>query len=193
MILRSRKMPEHTLNATEIAALTGRSRTSIYKATRDGRLHRDPATRRFDPAHPTNVLYIEKSRAETGRDEELPPDDAPEDIRALHRRRIEADIERIQELTTRYQLDNAKAKSEMVPIELLHHGWRSWAAAVNDNMLTIGEKIARGDTELRDRVEKEVTRALAASKRRTAREVLVFGGVPADRIETFIAEVPDDK
>jgi hypothetical protein len=185
-------MKQQWLTLSEMTDLTGRSRAAIYKAVEEGRLYRDPDTRKFDPAHSTNAAYIERSRAETGQDDAPPPSDAPEDLQELYREKIRADIDRIREMTRKYQLENAKTKGGLVDVESLRHGWGVWKFAVEQNLLTLGERIGRGDVDLRDRVEKEVKRSLEAAKEYAEREILVYGGVPDDQIDEFFAEVPDD-
>ena len=186
-------MKSEQLSTAEMSELTGLSKQGINKAAREGRLHRDPVIGKFDPSHSVNAAFIESARAANGVDSPPPdiegadPRDA-ESIGELYRVKIGHEIERIQAQTEKLRLANAEAKGELVSIDAVEHGWGAWASAVRDNILTIGQKVSRGDTQLRDRIEKETSRALRAAKLRAEGEILRYEGIPEDRIAAFFAE-----
>jgi phage terminase Nu1 subunit (DNA packaging protein) len=167
-----------TLSTTELRQLTGRSRQAINKAEREGRLHRDPHTQRFDPSHTTNRLFIERSQIESGAqdpdDEPADPDEAPDDMSELYRQKVEREIARIDEQIRKLQISNAREARDLVDLEVVTRVAGRFAASLRTNILTIPSRIARGNKELEQEIEDDVSNAIERALEMAYREIDAF-------------------
>lgn len=171
----------------ELARYMGVSSQYTTKLRNQGRLHRDEATGTYDLQHPTNRATVEMVRS-TKVPETSAEAPADETIQELQREKLQYERDRTREQAVKYRLQNGKLKGLLIEVDALRHGWGAWGSAVRDNILTLPDRIARGDTKLRDQIARETTRALQAAKDRAEREIMVHGGVPDDRIAEFFAE-----
>jgi phage terminase Nu1 subunit (DNA packaging protein) len=94
------------------------------------------------------------------------------------------EIRYLEARSIKVELQNAELKRDLMPLDIVRNGWGAWASAVRNNILSVGQRIARGDTALRDRVEKEIKRALEKSIEQSAKEI--------ERIADMPVEVDDD-
>jgi hypothetical protein len=64
------------LTGAELSRYTGVSRAAVTTATKEGRLYRDPVTKKYDPTHPVNLAFINLNRAKAVTTVEIEDDDS---------------------------------------------------------------------------------------------------------------------
>jgi hypothetical protein len=184
-----------TLDTTALKELCGVSRQAIHKAEKQGRLYRDPVTRRFDPTTEVNRLFIERSRAEQGRDDTREfeaAEESPTNIKQLYADKLEAEISRINEQRRHYELDNAERARSLVPIQFVTEQAGQFASGIRTYLLPMGQRLApritatlqSGGTErdvqqlIEDEVEDVINRALSLGQK---------------SLDELVAQIPDDE
>jgi hypothetical protein len=166
------------LTGAELARYTGVSRAAITTATKEGRLYRDPITKKYDPTHTANLAFINANRLkavttaeiEDGGPDNLPdvsPDSLPESLQALYKRKLKAEAEKAEAQAWRIKIDNAMKKKEIVPFDVVVLGFGAMGSAVRTEILHIGERVSRtgGGEELRRRIEDQTARAIDRAKK----------------------------
>ena len=153
------------MNGAELARVCGVSKQAIAAATKHGRLHRDPTTRKYDPRHKLNSAFIFAKRAEGHHQDEEAVPEAPQgemspDMAELYERKLAAEVRRTEAMARKYELEVATRKQDLIPAELMGIYLGHFASGIRTNFLTLGNRIARGDANLRDRIEKEITKAI---------------------------------
>jgi hypothetical protein len=134
-----------TLDTTGMRELTGKTRQAIHQAEKQGRLYRDPVTKRFDPKVEVNRLFIERSRAEQGKDDagELEAaEESPTNIKQLYADKLEAEIRRINEQRRQYELNNAERVKALVPFEMVTEQMGAFASGIRTYLLPLGQRLA---------------------------------------------------
>jgi len=169
-------MKHDLLTGADLARLTGVSRQAISAAEKAGRVHRDPLTKKYDPAHQVNSAYIAARRAVMAEPTEdaghsitdFPPDQVPADMADLYHQKLAAEVRRLEAQALKYELQVEREKKHLIPTDLMAIWIGHFGTAIRTFVLPIGERVARGDTELRDRIEKEITRGLERAKESAA-------------------------
>lgn len=165
-------MGKRQIDTKTLRELTGVSRQAVSQAVQDGRLYKDPQTGLFDPAHSVNKMFIQRNRVENGVDDPPPEGEDTGELSDLYEQKIRAEIRRIDEQTRKLQLDNAKTNRDILPFSFFEKGLGFFAQSMRSNVLTIGKRVARGDSELQRRIEKETARAIDRSVETAQREVV---------------------
>jgi phage terminase Nu1 subunit (DNA packaging protein) len=163
------------LNGKQFAELLGVTPQRITGAKKDG--HVIPtANKTYDTNDPINRVFIrghfhrewEKFNKTENDEGGMEADKLAQEIRYLEARSIKV------------ELQNAELKRDLIPLDVVRGGWGAWASAVRNNILSVGQRVARGDTKLRDRVEKEVKRALKKSVEQAAKEIQRMADMPVE-------------
>jgi len=152
------------LTGAALARLTGKTDSAINKARKEGRLFRDETLKKYDPLHPANSLYIEASQAAQENngniDTSIPPEAVPDNLKALYEKKLRAEIRRIEAMSRKYETELAIKKKDLIPAKLMAEWMGYFRSGIESNFLTIGSRAARGNIELRNRVEKLVKTAI---------------------------------
>jgi hypothetical protein len=184
-----------SLDTSGLRELTGKSRQSLHKAEKAGRLYRDPVTGRFDPTVEVNRLFIERSRTEQNKDDtgELEAaEESPTNIKQLYADKLQAEIQRINEQRRHYELDNAERARSLVPIQFVTEQAGQFASGIRAHLLPMGTRLApritatlqSGGTEqdvqqlIEDEVEDVINRALSLGEK---------------SLDELVAQTPDDE
>ena len=128
----------------------------ISRLTNEGRLHRDPSEKTYDVQHPVNRQFLEKARATKTPEELDTVSSSDESIVELQREKVRLQNQLTREQTRKLELQNAQTTRDLIPFDLYEGALGIVATAIRTNLLTLGRRVARGDTELRDKIEHEV-------------------------------------
>jgi phage terminase Nu1 subunit (DNA packaging protein) len=167
------------LNGKQFAELLGVTPQRITGAKKDG--HVAPtADNQYDTDDPINRAFIrEHFHREWAKFNESADDEG-----GMEADKLRHEIRYLEARSIKVELQNAELKRDLIPLDIVRNGWGAWASAVRNNILSVGQRIARGDTALRDRVEKEIKRALEKSIEQSAKEI--------ERMADMPVEVDDD-
>jgi phage terminase Nu1 subunit (DNA packaging protein) len=133
----------------------------LTKLRKEGRAVRDEATGRYDLRHEINAILLAKSGADI-EPETAATDGNPEDestaqvLREINQ--FVRDLRREQ--ARKLEIQNATALDDLIPLDLVRDTLGDIAGGVNQYLLTIPARVARGDRALEDRVHEEVSNAL---------------------------------
>jgi hypothetical protein len=174
-------MENKLLNGAELARYTGVTRGAITTATKEGRLHREEITKKYDPNHSTNLAFINKNRVkflpaeliddDTELSTDFNPEDIPKSLENLYKQKLEMDIAYKSAQKRKLDLQFQKDKENLLPVELLSLTLGHFGSGIRNNFLTIAAKISRGDVPLRDRIEKEISRSITRTIETTVTEL----------------------
>ena len=147
--------------------------------------HHLPQTdgKKYDLMDPIVMAFVlAPHRADWEREQLVKKASDPSDMGmdALEEEKIREDIEWKRRQSRKLDLDHEIRKKDLVPTELIGIYLGHFAAGIRTNFLTLGNRIARGDAKLRDRIEKEVTKGIkktlagaAAGLRRESKSIIV--------------------
>ncbi len=148
----------------ELARFIEVSSSAIYKAKKKGqiRLTKDG---KVDTNDPVNRRYImgasKKQRAQRGiYDDPLDHEEIDEETVSLEAEKLRAEIELKKKQGRKLDLQYEVEKKNLIHIELVGIWIGAFSTGIRNNFLQIGNRIARGDKKLRDRIEKEVKKAI---------------------------------
>ena len=146
------------LTGVQIAELAGVSRQAVYKANlpkTEGGL--------YDPTDPKVMDWIQgkskghrAQRSNSGIAADLGDDDYSE----LERKELEWKIKWTEERAIGQQLKNAEIRKDLIPFDVFDMAIGAFAGGIRNNFLQIGNRIGRGDKELRDKIEAEIKKAI---------------------------------
>jgi phage terminase Nu1 subunit (DNA packaging protein) len=168
------------LRHKDFAELLGVTSQRISNAKKDGSIIAG-ADKSIDLDDPVNRAYLR----EHFHREFVKTQGAEDDEGGLEADKLREEVRYLQARSLKVELQNAELKRDLVPIDVVRSGWGAWASAVRNNILTVGQRVGRGDTALRDRVEREIKRALEKSIESASKEL--------DRIADLPVEVADDE
>ena len=149
----------------ELGDLAGVSASAVRTARSKGKLIK--TSEGYDTLDPLNHKYIigdsVKAFAQRGG---VSDPTAVEDgsILELEEQKLKADIAIKKKQARKLDRDHAVAIKETIPVETMLHWIGAFRAGIETNLLTIPNKIAKGDIELRDRIEKMVSVAIQKTK-----------------------------
>jgi hypothetical protein len=86
--------------------------------------------------------------------------DLPQGDGTLDDEKLKADILLKDKQARKLDLEFEKAKKDLIPSNLIGIYLGFFATGIRTYFLNIGQRIARGDVELRDRIEKEIKKAI---------------------------------
>ncbi len=161
------------ISKSEAARRRGVSRTAVHTAIRKGDLVEDESGK-LDDGEPTNALWLNRhpggGSGRQRRKAGMKADDVErraselsasgESIQELERRKLAGDAAWSETRARIAERKEAEAKNELIPTEVALHWKETFAAGIRTNILPIGERVARGDKKLRQRIERELQRAL---------------------------------
>jgi len=145
------------LTRNEFAELCEVTGQAITEARKSG-LVRMTDDNTYDPRDDLNHKYIKaaltrgKKRRRRDSEQQAESEDAG-DREAMELEKLGWDIEYTKERTRERQLKNAETAKEMIPYAMWERGLGHFASGMKTNVLTIGTRVARGDVELRDKIE----------------------------------------
>ena len=68
-------------------------------------------------------------------------------------------------------LEHEKEKDNLIPVSLIGIFIGYFSSGINTNFLTIGNRIARGDTRLKDRIDKAISKAIKKTLETAGKEL----------------------
>lgn len=147
--------------AAAFADFIGVSPSAVYKAKKDGKVQQTESGE-YDSNDPINRKYIigvsEKAKAQRGFiDPTAYPDDENGDLMA---EKIKADTDYKKKQSVKLDIQIAKEKEEIVPIDLVAMWIGFFSQGIRNNFLQIGTRIAKGDKKLRQEIDKDVSRCI---------------------------------
>jgi len=171
------------LTGAELSRYTGVSRAAITQATREGRLYKDPKTGRYDPTHATNLAFINQNRLKSATiaeiedegDDNLPdvsPGTIPESLQELYARKLKAEADRAERQAIKLGLELDQKRGKLILRSDVAMAFGAFRFGLQTYFLQLGNRIARGDIKLRDRIEKEVTKSIEKTIGNAEAEVL---------------------
>ncbi len=163
----------------DFAGLLGVTSQRITQAKKDGHVIA-AADKTIDTDDPINRAFIR----EHFHREWAKFNDSSDDEGGMEAEKLRQEVRYLEARSLKVELQNAELKRDLVPLDIVRSGWGAWASAVRNNILTVGQRVGRGDTKLRDRVEKEVKRALEKSIEQASKEL--------ERIADLPVEVPEE-
>ena len=171
------------VTAAEFSRLCGVSRQAVDRARKGGKIYRDETIKKFDIYHPVNLAYLENAKARAGNDEPeaeendysgISPKDLPASMQELYRQKLAADTRRSEAMARRYEVDNALKTKDLVSIDLVRIFIGSFASGIQTNFLNLGNRIARDDNVLRDRIESDVKKCIERTKEMAQRALMQY-------------------
>lgn len=144
----------------EFAEFCGVTHQAISKAKQKG-LVRKNENGEYDPLDVVNKRYImaysQNSKKQRGVDPESGPLTEKEklELKKLHE---EVELRKVQrkKINLAVEVD----KKNLVPVKLVSIWIGYFASGIRNNFLQIGNRVARGDVKLRNRIEKEIKQAI---------------------------------
>ncbi len=138
----------------------GVSAAAVGKARQAGKLNKTKEG--YDTTDPLNNKYFQggsvKALAQRGIVIDYP--NKNKGITDLDTEKMKADIALRKKQARKLDREHDAAMKHTVPEELMVIWIGYFAAGIRNNFLNVGNRVARGDTKLRDRIEKEIKRAI---------------------------------
>ena len=168
------------LSGSELARLCSVSPAAVTQALKQGRLIRDPVSKKYDRKNSTNQAFIEGalSKPLTVTAEIIPSENlhafSPETLEsmaALALRKAKADADRTEEAARKLRVENALKDKTVILREDAARAFGALYFAIKTNLITAGRRVARGDTELQIRIDNEIKRGIENAKKTAQKEV----------------------
>lgn len=150
------------LTRKTFAERSGVSPPYINKALKRGEVYRDPTTSKYPDDHPLNLAFMAKVRQVATPEPAEKIDD--EELLQLQREKIKAQREKEEALARWYEIRNAEALRELIPMEVFRETFGDINSNIRTYILPIAERVALGDKDLRERIEAEVQTGLERFK-----------------------------
>jgi hypothetical protein len=161
--------------------LCGVSASAIYKARRAGKLNK--TSEGYDTLDPSNHSYMvgldNKTFAQRGG---IIPADVPTHD-PLDDQKKRADILLKKKMARQLDRKHDTEMKDLIPADLMAIYIGFFAEGIRNNFLNIGSRVARGDTALRDRIEKEIKTAIEKTIEGAARGLEKEGGKLIEALE----------
>ncbi len=151
------------LTAKQIAEIRGCSTQAVYKAP----IPREEKTKEYDITDPkVREWTYEPYVKEYIRQKKLLEDADLEEkaSQELLDQKTKEQIRNIQKQNRKLDLQYAVEKQELVPVGLVNLWIGYFDTGIRNNFLQIGNRVGRGDNKLRDRIEKEIKRAIEKTR-----------------------------
>lgn len=110
--------------------------------------------------------------------------DVDEEMRTLEDEKTKAQTLHIKRQSRKLDLEHEKAKKNLIPSDLMAIFLGHIAAGIRTNFLPLGNRIARGDTKLRDRIEKQIKKAIQKTLDNAADQLRKDSEKIAEALET---------
>ena len=171
------------LTGVEIAELAGVTKNAVYKAglpkTKSGK---------YSPSDPAVAAYIQGASKLARKQRIQKRDTSNLSMEELEHEELEWKIRVLQARYEEKDIKNAEIKKRLIPAELFDMALGTFASAIRTNILNIGNRVARGDTDLRDRIEREIQ----AGIERTIEHAKHAITTNIDRAIDELASAPED-
>lgn len=146
------------MTRNQLAALRGCSPQTVSR-------HHLPHIKegKYDLSNPeVQAFVIEPYLAAALREEHRKKPTDPQDMDSddLEAEKLRAEIEYKNRQVRKLDLFIAREKRELIPSDLMAIWIGHFSSGVRNNFLSIGNRIARGNVKLRDRIEKEIKKAI---------------------------------
>jgi hypothetical protein len=149
--------------ATAFARFVGVSPSAIYNGKKAGRV-RTTEDGKFDTDDSVNRRYImavsTQMRRQRGVFIDPVSEDSPEKETSLSKEHQRAKISLDVERTINLKLKNAALRKDLIPADIAQLFVGAFSSGIRTNFLQLGTRVARGNTALRDKIEKEVKKAI---------------------------------
>ena len=162
-------MEKELMTGAELSRYTGVSRAAITTATKEGRLYRDPETKKYLLSHSTNLAFIHKNKVKLEGVEIT--DNSIEGSGNLHQQKLQMEISLKAAQKRKLDLAFQKDKGNLIPTQLVGIFIGFFASGIQNNFLTIANKAARGDLRLKDRIDGLITKAIVKTIENASREL----------------------
>jgi hypothetical protein len=161
------------VSAAALAALAGVKPGAIYYAKKSGRICPTEGNQ-YDLDDPKVSDYVMgasvKSRAQRGLTENTDHRKASAKS-SLESEKIQAEIDLKKKQARKFDREHEVAIGNLIHLADVELIFGAIASGIRTNFLPIGNRIGRGNTKLRDRVEREVTKAIEKTLRNAKRDV----------------------
>jgi len=147
------------LRHNEFARYLGVDPGYLTRLRNSGRAFRDESTNRYDLAHEVNHALV-VAAASTKAPEPTPEAIDDEELIDLQREKLLFERDRVREQSIKLALQNSVTKSELVPFEMVKSMFGEMSGAVKTYLLTVPNRVARGDVRIRDELEKELAEGI---------------------------------
>ena len=151
------------LNRNQFAEFCGVTAAAITRAYKEGKVRRTESNLYsiFDPSNREYIrLRLIREQKQRRSDGESSGEGAPDEGSALDNEKTREEIMRIRETRVGLELKNAAARKDLVPAQDVRMWIGAFAAGIRNNLLRLGDRVARGDTKLRDKIERETQKSL---------------------------------
>ena len=143
---------------------------ATYKARHKGKLNKTKDG--YDTNDPKNHAYaIGSSDRQMAQRGVVIPHESTENksLSALETEKLKADIAIKKKTARKLDREHSEKMRGMIPVEVMTVWIGAFKAGIDTNFLTIAGRISKGDTVLRDRIEKEMSKAIAKTKEGAAK------------------------
>ena len=180
------------ITGVELAKRAGVSKQTVYKSD----LRRTPSGK-FNTEDPEVKAYVEgrRRRNHAQRNSKQRTSDHGNTAVTSHRMKdLEAQIATIADPQARLEamneleklrwtearrrgqeLRNARERQDLIHVKDMRQWIGFFASGLRTNILPLGDRIARGDKQLRDRIERETTKAITATLKNAAAQLRAYG------------------
>jgi len=157
-------MPEPgELNRNQFAEFCGVTPAAVTRAKKEGKVRRTGGNLYsiFDPSNREYIrLRLIREHRQRRADGDTAEEGAPDEGAALDNEKTRKQIALLEEQTAGHKLKNAREREDLVPAQDVRIWIGAFAHGIRNNLLRLGDRIARGDTKLRDKIERETQRSL---------------------------------
>ena len=167
------------MTITDFARMKGVSRNTVYRDLKNGRV-RKSSNGGIDPNDPLNKMYLalpagggsasQRSKSRSSDDIDHDEDENTRNRIARELEKLEEDIRWKQRQSQRLDLQIAKDKGTIAPVPFVREWVGYFASGIRLHFLGLGKRIARGDRELQDRIDRAVSIALQKTLDGAARQ-----------------------
>lgn len=151
------------LNRNQFAEFCGVTPAAITRAKKEGKVRRTEGHLYsiFDSVNREYVrLRLIREHRQRRADGDASEEGAPDEGAALDNEKTREEILRIREARIGLELKNARERQDLIPEQDVRLWIGAFATGIRNNFLRLGERIARGDNTLRDKIERETQRSL---------------------------------
>ena len=146
------------LNGVQISKLAGVSKQAVYKAD----LPKNEEGL-YDPTDERIAEWISGKKRSHRKQRNKESDTADlhnKSMEELEREEQEWRIAKTRAQAQSQELKNEEMRKGLIPVDVFDLALGAFASGIRNNFLQIGNRIARGDKELRDKIESEITTAI---------------------------------
>ena len=151
------------LNRNQFAQFAGVTAAAITRAYNEGKVRRTEGNLYsiFDSANREYIrLRLTREHRQRRSDGRSSEEGAPDEGAALDNEKTREEIMRIREARIGLELKNASSRKDLVPEQDVRMWIGAFAGGIRNNFLRLGDRVARGDTALRDKIERETHKSL---------------------------------